>query len=68
MPFMVGAAIGALMNRRDTKKLAEKVRADLRRRAVPWDALPALPPLEQPSRPLGIPGLRKALEGPHRSA
>ncbi|MFG2652313.1 hypothetical protein [Streptomyces sp. NPDC048436] len=52
MPFMVGAAVGAVMNRRDTKKLAERVRADLRRAQVPWDALPALPPLEQPLKPL----------------
>lgn len=52
MPFMIGAAVGAVMNRRDTRKLAEKVRADLRSRAVSWDALPALPPLEQPTQPL----------------
>ncbi|MCJ1680387.1 hypothetical protein MTF65_24200 [Streptomyces sp. APSN-46.1] len=52
MPFMVGAAVGAVMNRRDTRKVAEKVRADLRRRAVAWDALPQLPPLEQPAQPL----------------
>lgn len=30
-PFMIGAAVGAVMNRRDTAKLAERVRADLRR-------------------------------------
>ncbi|WP_031075935.1 hypothetical protein [Streptomyces sp. NRRL S-118] len=48
MPFMVGAAVGAVMNRRDTKKLAEHIRKDLRTRQVPWDALPELPPLEQP--------------------
>ncbi|MEW2416703.1 hypothetical protein AB0953_23660 [Streptomyces sp. NPDC046866] len=52
MPFMVGAAVGAVMNRRDTRKLAEKVRGDLRARAVPWDALGKLPPLEQPAQPL----------------
>ncbi|MFG2501945.1 hypothetical protein ACGFSB_27500 [Streptomyces sp. NPDC048441] len=52
MPFMVGAAVGAVMNRRDTKKLAERVRTDLRRAQVPWDALPELPPLEQPLKPL----------------
>ncbi|OKK23078.1 hypothetical protein AMK16_06775 [Streptomyces sp. CB00455] len=52
MPFMVGAAVGAVMNRRDTRKVAEKVRGDLRSRAVPWDALPPLPPLEQPLQPL----------------
>ncbi|MEV6400193.1 hypothetical protein AB0M39_36325 [Streptomyces sp. NPDC051907] len=52
MPFMVGAAVGAMMNRRDTRKLAERIRRDLRARQVPWDALPALPPLEQPKDPL----------------
>ncbi|MFD9307444.1 hypothetical protein ACFWCB_33025 [Streptomyces sp. NPDC060048] len=52
MPFMVGAAVGAVMNRRDTRKLAEKVRTDLRGRAVPWSALGTLPPLEQPVQPL----------------
>ncbi|MGW5867887.1 hypothetical protein ACWFRJ_37735 [Streptomyces sp. NPDC055239] len=52
MPFMVGAAVGAVMNRRDTKKLAERVRADLRRSQVPWGALLELPPLEQPVKPL----------------
>ncbi|MEU2791560.1 hypothetical protein [Streptomyces sp. NPDC007100] len=39
-PFMVGAAVGAFMNRRDTKKLADKIRKDLRANQVPWDALP----------------------------
>ncbi|TDU75493.1 hypothetical protein [Streptomyces sp. KS 21] len=63
MPFMVGAAVGAVMNRRDTRKLAEKVRADLRSRAVAWDALPQLPPLEQPSEPLPE-AARAVLEGP----
>ena len=29
-PFMIGAAVGALMNRRDTSKLADQIRADLR--------------------------------------
>ncbi|MFE2164515.1 hypothetical protein ACFXB3_05515 [Streptomyces sp. NPDC059447] len=62
MPFMIGAAVGAVMNRRDTRKVAEKVRGDLRRRAVPWDALPQLPPLEQPSQPLPE-ATRAALEG-----
>ncbi|WP_149180341.1 hypothetical protein [Streptomyces sp. TRM49041] len=51
IPFMVGAAVGAVMNRRDTKKLAERIRRDLRSRQVPWDALPELPPLEQPENP-----------------
>ncbi|MEU9036010.1 hypothetical protein AB0D45_14080 [Streptomyces sp. NPDC048352] len=62
MPFMVGAAVGAVLNRRDTRKLAEKVRGDLRSRAVPWDALPALPPLEHPSEALPE-ATRAALEG-----
>ncbi|MCK7628133.1 hypothetical protein MUU72_34460 [Streptomyces sp. RS10V-4] len=39
-PFLVGAAVGAFLNRRDTRKLAEKIRTDLRRRQIPWDALP----------------------------
>lgn len=52
MPFMVGAAVGAVMNRRDTRKLAGRIRKDLRTRQVPWDALPALPPLEQPEEAL----------------
>lgn len=39
-PFMIGAAVGALLNRRETKRLAEKVRADLRPRQIPWDQLP----------------------------
>ncbi|WP_175412610.1 hypothetical protein [Streptomyces sp. TRM64462] len=51
IPFMVGAAVGAVMNRRDTRKVAEHIRADLRRRQVPWDALAGLPPLEQPENP-----------------
>ncbi|MGW4025793.1 hypothetical protein [Streptomyces sp. NPDC005009] len=48
MPFLVGAAVGAAMNRRDTRKLAARIRGDLRRIQVPWDALPALPALERP--------------------
>jgi hypothetical protein len=54
MPFLVGAAVGAVMNRRDTKKLAGKIRADLRKIQVPWDALPNLPPLETPENPLPL--------------
>ncbi|WP_031013857.1 hypothetical protein [Streptomyces sp. NRRL F-5727] len=50
-PFMVGAAVGAVMNRRDTKKLAGHIRKDLRARQVPWDRLAGLPPLEQPENP-----------------
>lgn len=58
MPFLVGAAVGAVMNRRDTRKLAARIREDLRRIQVPWDALAALPALEQPEdvlRELGGP-------------
>ncbi|MFF0477470.1 hypothetical protein [Streptomyces sp. NPDC004284] len=51
MPFMVGATVGAVMNRRDTKKLAAHIRKDLRGRQIPWDALQELPPLEQPENP-----------------
>jgi hypothetical protein len=54
MPFLVGAAVGAVMNRRDTKRLAERIRKDLRGLQVPWEALPELPPLEQPEHPLPI--------------
>ncbi|MFI9644828.1 hypothetical protein ACIHAA_00815 [Streptomyces sp. NPDC052040] len=54
MPFMVGAAVGAVMNRRDTRRLAERIRTDLRERQVPWDALPELPPLEEPENPLEL--------------
>ncbi|MFD5558963.1 hypothetical protein ACFWIA_34705 [Streptomyces sp. NPDC127068] len=41
MPFMVGAAVGAVMNRRDTHKLARRIRDDLRKRQVAWEELPA---------------------------
>ncbi|MEV5609569.1 hypothetical protein [Streptomyces sp. NPDC052225] len=53
-PFMIGAAVGATMNRRDTKKLAERVRKDLRHIQVPWDELSGLPPLETPKDALEI--------------
>ncbi|MFI6942500.1 hypothetical protein ACIBI4_24775 [Streptomyces sp. NPDC050418] len=65
MPFMVGAAVGAVMNRRDTKKLAEKVRADLRRHQVAWDELESLPALERPENPVDP---LNPLAGPGRSA
>ncbi|GGW20640.1 hypothetical protein GCM10018980_44000 [Streptomyces capoamus] len=52
MPFMVGAAVGAVMNRRDTRRIAARVRDDLRKIQVPWDALPELPPLEEPADPV----------------
>ncbi|MFG2954991.1 hypothetical protein ACGF5O_14805 [Streptomyces sp. NPDC048291] len=54
MPFMVGAAVGAVMNRRDTRKLAARIRADLRKIQVPWEELPELLPLEEPAEPLPI--------------
>ncbi|WP_269856569.1 hypothetical protein [Streptomyces sp. RPT161] len=40
-PLMVGAAVGAVLNRRDTRKLAQRVRADLRQRQMPWEDLDA---------------------------
>ncbi|MET9296803.1 hypothetical protein [Streptomyces sp. NPDC003077] len=43
-PFMVGAAVGAFMNRRDTRRLADKIRKDLRAKQVPWSALPESDP------------------------
>ncbi|MGW7193530.1 hypothetical protein [Streptomyces sp. NPDC054838] len=63
MPFMVGAAVGAVMNRRDTRKVAHKVQRDLRARAVPWEALHRMPPLERASGPLPE-AMRAAIEGP----
>jgi len=41
-PFMVGATVGALLNRRDTRKLAEHVRGDLRANQRPWEPDPEL--------------------------
>ncbi|MBM7091644.1 hypothetical protein G3I20_16745 [Streptomyces sp. SID8111] len=63
MPFLVGAAVGAFMNRRDTRKLAARIRADLRRIQVPWDRLAPLPALETPADALDMDRLT---EGPHR--
>ncbi len=54
VPFLVGAVVGAAMNRRDTKKLAARIRTDLRKAQVPWEALEALPPLEKPEHPLDM--------------
>ncbi|WP_079078799.1 hypothetical protein [Streptomyces sp. DSM 15324] len=54
VPFLVGAVVGAAMNRRDTKKLAARIRADLRKAQVPWEALTDLPPLEKPADPLDM--------------
>ncbi|MCC3777538.1 hypothetical protein [Streptomyces sp. UNOB3_S3] len=52
-PFMIGATVGAVMNRRDTHRLAEKVRRDLRARQVPWNEL-AGTPAEPPDEGLGL--------------
>jgi hypothetical protein len=62
MPFLVGAAVGAFMNRRETRHLAERIRKDLRKAQVPWDALPALPPLEKPADPLPMDDIPRGLE------
>ncbi|GAA3215517.1 hypothetical protein MTQ10_12620 [Streptomyces sp. XM83C] len=59
MPFMVGAAVGALMNRRETRKLANRIRSDLRKIQVPWEALPDLPPLDQPDKPVDMDGITR---------
>ncbi|GAB2719897.1 hypothetical protein [Streptomyces bullii] len=71
MPFLVGAAVGAAMNRRDTRKLAARIRDDLRRMQVPWDALAAQPALERPADALDMGGITedaiKEYESPHRS-
>lgn len=61
-PFMVGAAVGAVMNSRDTRKVADKIRTDLRSAGHGWEELPhgqqgedgvpgapALPPFRPPS-------------------
>ncbi|MGW1295561.1 hypothetical protein [Streptomyces sp. NPDC002533] len=55
IPFMIGAAVGATMNRRDTRKLADRVRKDLRKEQIPWDRLAELPPLERPAVPVVLP-------------
>ncbi|WKX73023.1 hypothetical protein [Streptomyces sp. XD-27] len=44
-PYMIGAVVGATTNRRETRKLAEKIRKDLRARQLTWEALPSLEPL-----------------------
>ncbi|MFD5102312.1 hypothetical protein [Streptomyces albidochromogenes] len=62
MPFMVGAAVGAVMNRRDTRRLAERIRKDLRSTQIPWDALPELPPLAEPDKPVLPQDFRAGLE------
>jgi hypothetical protein len=60
-PFLVGAAVGALLNRRDTRLLAERVRHDLRAHQIPWEALPPVSGeddhtlSEPPPAPPGLP-------------
>ncbi|MCZ7434115.1 MULTISPECIES: hypothetical protein [unclassified Streptomyces] len=39
-PFMIGAAVGAAMNHRETRKLAERIREDLRGGQVSWGRIP----------------------------
>ncbi|MFW6692141.1 hypothetical protein [Streptomyces sp. MAR4 CNX-425] len=53
-PFLMGAAAGALMNRRDTRRLADRIRDDLRGRQVPWDGPP--PGADTGVAPSGNPG------------
>ncbi|MGW1025832.1 hypothetical protein ACWD4J_19460 [Streptomyces sp. NPDC002577] len=62
MPFMVGAAVGALMNRRDTRRLADHIRSGLRKRQVPWEELPQLPPLEKPADAIKLGELPEKLD------
>lgn len=38
-PFLIGAVAGAMLNRRGTKKLAQRIRGDLRKRQVNWERL-----------------------------
>lgn len=40
-PLLIGAVAGALMNRRDTRRLARRVQRDLRKQQVSWDRLPS---------------------------
>ncbi|MFF4757630.1 hypothetical protein [Streptomyces sp. NPDC001292] len=63
-PFMVGAAAGAVMNRRETRRLAARIRADLRKIQVPWDELPALPPLETAGHALPLQDTTDGSDGP----
>ncbi|MER5181996.1 hypothetical protein ABT009_27180 [Streptomyces sp. NPDC002896] len=62
MPFMVGAAVGALMNRRGTRRLADHIRSDLRKRQVPWEELSQLPPLEKPADAIKLGELPEQLD------
>jgi hypothetical protein len=56
------------MNRRDTRKLADHIREDLRKVQVPWEALDALPALERPADALDMGGVTDdAVEEDERS-
>ncbi|MDF3298371.1 hypothetical protein [Streptomyces tropicalis] len=61
MPFMIGAAAGAVMNRRETRRLAARIRTDLRPLQVAWGELPVLPPLETPADPVTMDEIRREL-------
>ncbi|PJM93368.1 hypothetical protein [Streptomyces sp. CB01373] len=62
-PFMVGAAAGAVMNRRETRRLAARIRSDLRKVQVPWGELPPLPSLEAAGHPLRLQDTDDDLDG-----
>lgn len=66
-PFLLGAAVGAVMNRRDTRRLAARIRDDLRRIQVPWDALPDLPALKRPEDALPEAALQEPGSRPGQS-
>ncbi len=42
-PFMIGATVGAVLNRHATARLADRVRADLRVGQVPWERITPRP-------------------------
>ncbi|MFJ4517596.1 hypothetical protein [Streptomyces sp. NPDC088816] len=63
-PFMVGAAAGAVMNRRETRRLAARIRSDLRKGQVPWDELPPLPRLESAGHPMRLQDTDDDSDGP----
>ncbi|WP_308416757.1 hypothetical protein [Streptomyces sp. AJS327] len=62
-PFLVGAAVGATMNRRDTRKVAHRVRSDLRTRRL--DS-PGPLDLDEPRVPRQSPRAARSLRHPFR--
>jgi len=54
-PFMIGAAVGATLNRRETRKLAGRVRRDLRELQKPWPEKEP-PPAPQAGGTAELPG------------